>query len=364
MLEKQRSLKIFEASIKSDNTKQVYLTLLEKFKRWAEVKDFDDLLKADEKSIQRLVEDYVMYLKDKVSPNSFSSQLSPVMLFFIVNDVNLNITRLKKMYPEKIKRGGYGAYSKQDIQTMLDSTASKRTKAIILFFSSTGCRIGALVDLRMKHIKNMPHGCKSVLFYAGSIEEYLGFLTPEAAKELDSYIDDRIQDHERITPESPVIREHYSLGSAPAKNPSRQLLTETIKVVARHIKRQKTQTGRYNIPINHGFRKYFNYTLKMRKDANLSFCEKLMGHSTTIPLDNHYLPALEKDLFAEFFNAVPELTISDTEKQQIEIAQQKKKITNLEAKEREIEKLKARFDSVERLLERITISSENNNSNC
>ncbi len=102
----------------------------------------------------------------------------------------------------------------------------------------------------------------------------------------------------------------------------------------------------------------------MRKDANLSFCEKLMGHSTTIPLDNHYLPALEKDLFAEFFNAVPELTISDTEKQQIEIAQQKKKITNLEAKEREIEKLKARFDSVERLLERITIASDNNNSNC
>jgi len=81
-----------------------------------------------------------------------------------------------------------------------------------------------------------------------------------------------------------------------------------------------------------------------------------MGHSTTIPLDNHYLPVLEKNLFEEFLNAVPELTISDTEKQKIEIAQQKNKITKLEAKEREIEQLKARFDSVERLIERITIA--------
>jgi len=137
-MEKQRSLIIFEESIKSENTKHVYHYLLEKFKRWAKVESFDDLLKADEKSIQRLVEDYVIHLKNKVSPNSFSSQLSPIILFFMVNDVNLNTVRLKKMYPEKIKRGGYGAYTKQDIQTMLDSTSSNRTKAIILILSSSG----------------------------------------------------------------------------------------------------------------------------------------------------------------------------------------------------------------------------------
>ncbi len=33
-------------------------------------------------------------------------------------------------------------------------------------------------------------------------------------------------------------------------------------------------------------------------------------------------------------------------------------------KDDEIEKLKARFDSVERLLERVTITPNNNNSNC
>ena len=145
MLEKQRSLLIFKESIQSPNTKITYLYLLEKFKHWTGVKSYDDLLKADEKSIQRKVEDYVIHLKTKVSPNSFSSQLAPVILFYKLNDVNLNEVRLKKMYPEKVKRGGYGAYSKENIQTMLDSTTSRRTKAIILFFSSTGCRVGGLV---------------------------------------------------------------------------------------------------------------------------------------------------------------------------------------------------------------------------
>jgi len=101
----------------------------------------------------------------------------------------------------------------------------------------------------------------------------------------------------------------------------------------------------------------------MRKDANLSFCEKLMGHSTTIPLDNYYLPAQKQTLFDEFLKAVPELTISATERQKIEIDQQKKKITKLEAKDQEIEKLKARFDSVERLLDRVSNSSNQNKTN-
>jgi len=355
-MEKQRSLIIFEESIKSENTKHVYLYLLEMFMRWAKVETFDDLLKADEKSIQRKVEDYVIHLKTKISPNSFSSQLSPIILFYKLNDVNLNEVSLKKMYPEKIKRGGYGAYTKQDVQTMLDSTASKRTKAIILILSSTGCRVGALVELKMKHIENMPHGCKSVLFYAGSVEEYIGFLTPESTKAVDAYFDERIQDNERITQESPVIRERYTLGSLPAKSPSHQLISETMNWATRRIKRQKTQTGRYNIPKIHGIRKYFNLTLKMRKDANLSLCEKLIGHSTTIPLDNYYLPAKKAELFEEFQKAIPELTISDTEKQKIEIDQQKKKITKLEAKDQEIEQLKARFESIELLIERITIA--------
>ncbi len=109
-VEKPRSLLIFEESIKSDETKKAYFFALEKFRKFANVGNYNDLLKADEKSIQRLLEDFVISLKGKISPNTFNTQLSPVFLFYQVNDVNINKIRIKKMFPAKVKRSGYSAF--------------------------------------------------------------------------------------------------------------------------------------------------------------------------------------------------------------------------------------------------------------
>jgi len=50
-MSKSRCLVIFEASIKSEETKKNYLLMLDKYRKFAGVEDFDDLLKADENSI-------------------------------------------------------------------------------------------------------------------------------------------------------------------------------------------------------------------------------------------------------------------------------------------------------------------------
>ena len=334
----QRSLKIFEHSIRSDQTRDTYKYMLEKFRKWATVNNLDELLQADQKSIQRLIEDYVMYLKGKISPNSFTPQLAPVILFFQVNDINLNLIKIKKMYPDTVKKSGYGAYSREDIQSMLENTTKKRTKAIIHILSSTGCRAGALVGLKMKDIEDYEN-CKSVLFYAEDKEEYHGFLTPEACKALDDYLLERIRDNERFTPETPVFRESYQLASLPARHLSLQLLTEIIEVTLKNIKRVRTPNGRYTVQLVHGFRKYYNLVMKDRSDSNLSLCEKLMGHSVTIPLDNNYAPFSKEKLFEEFRKAIPELTISDVGRKQTLIESQKKKITELSKKEDRIQEL-------------------------
>jgi len=52
--------------------------------------------------------------------------------------------------------------------------------------------------------------------------------------------------------------------------------------------------------------------MKLRKDCNLSLSEKLMGHSVTVGLDNHYLPVTNESLFDEFRNAIPELIIEES----------------------------------------------------
>ena len=134
-------------------------------------------------------------------------------------------------------------------------------------------------------------------------------------------------------------------------------ITSTLgRYVKKFIGREKSKSGRYSIMSCHGFRKRFDTVLKSNRMVNISLAERLMGHSQTIPLDNAYFkPALEQ-LFDEYQKAIPELIISEVERQRIIISQQKQKISKLEAKDFEIEKLKTRLDCIERLSEIVSVS--------
>ena len=52
-MENQRCLEVFLQAIESTTAKN-YKIKLDKFMEWCKLKDYDDLLKADEKSIQRI----------------------------------------------------------------------------------------------------------------------------------------------------------------------------------------------------------------------------------------------------------------------------------------------------------------------
>ncbi len=353
-VQKPRCLIIFEESVKSEETKKNYLLMLNKFRRWASVENFDDLLKADQKSIQRLLEDYVISLKGKISPNTFNVQLAPVFLFYELNEIILNKTRLKKMYPAKVKRGGYGSYSLEELKKMLNCTRKKRTKACILILSSTGCRAMALCELKMKDIENYKNGCKIVTFYSDDTSEYIGFLTPEASKALDDYTEERIQAHEKITLDSPLIRESYSMGSLPAKPINNAMLQELIGMTLSDVKRKKDSSGRYNIPITGGFRKFFNLTMKIQEKVNISLVEKLMGHSVTVGLDNYYLPVSTEKLFEEFQKNIPNLTINDSERLRVENELKEKKIQELESDKKRISELELKMENINELLKRVS----------
>ncbi|MGH9999012.1 MAG: hypothetical protein ACRD90_04025 [Nitrosopumilaceae archaeon] len=154
----------------------------------------------------------MFYLKKTLSPNTIPPVFAALELFFTMNDKVIHSKKLRKMFPAKLKKSGYTAYSNEDVQKMLRNTSKKRSRAILLLLASTGCRIGAAPDLKIKNISKMPDDCKSVLFYEGSNEEYYGFLTPEASKALDEYLEEREKDGEKLTQESPLFRAKYRLG--------------------------------------------------------------------------------------------------------------------------------------------------------
>ena len=58
-MKKQRSVLLFEQTIKSKATLKNYTYQLNKFREWSKIKNYDGLLQAPQKQIQELLEDYV-----------------------------------------------------------------------------------------------------------------------------------------------------------------------------------------------------------------------------------------------------------------------------------------------------------------
>ncbi|MCH7647799.1 MAG: hypothetical protein IIA83_04240 [Thaumarchaeota archaeon] len=62
----QRSLLLFENSLKTEATREKYLYYLGRFKDFYKLKDYDSMLTIPIKQLQIMLEDYVMMLKKKV----------------------------------------------------------------------------------------------------------------------------------------------------------------------------------------------------------------------------------------------------------------------------------------------------------
>lgn len=285
--------------------------------------EHDALVTLKDSALQVMLEDYLFHLKKTVSPNSIPPKFASIELFFAMNDKVLNFKKIKKMFPEKIKKSGFEAWTTIDIQKMLLVCNTKRQRAIILFLSSTGVRLGVLPDLRIKHIKTKEENCKKVIVYEGAKEEYVTFLTPEAAQALDEYLDERRVDGEIISDSSYVFRKRYQVGSGKSHNMSNNSLADIISRIIRNSDVTREKNGkRFNVQINHGFRKRYSTVLKLISDVNQNIAEKLLGHKNG--LDGVYFVPTEEELFREFKKAIPELTVDSSSRLEIRLDQAKK----------------------------------------
>ena len=150
-------------------------------------------------------------------------------------------------------------------------------------------------------------------------DEYWGFLTPEATTALDVYLDWRKKQGDTLDEDSPIFCA-LSLGNKHhTNNPLSldgvfQILERTIK--RSNIKRIKKR-NRYNIQGVHGIRKFSNHALKMTEGMVGNIAEKLMAH--TVKLDDAYDRPTRDECYTEFCKAIPELTIDNSMKNQMEL---------------------------------------------
>jgi len=356
----QRSLLIFQNSVKSEETVKHYTWYLNKFKKFYKLKDYDSMVTIETRKIQEMIEDYVMEIKKTVNPNSVPSYVYPIKTFFEANDIDLKWRKIKKLFPAEIKKTGRSAYTTKDIGLMLDHTPHLRNQVIIHFLASTGCRIGALPELKIKHLTKMEN-CYAVLIYEDSLEEYTTFLTPEATQKLDAYLERRKADREYMDLESPIFRRKYRLGIEKVISMSVKSLSSVVLRALRNSgvrSNQLKKRGRYEKQTDHGFRKRFVTTLKSNVNVPVAYAERLAGHKVytdelgnKITLDDSYLTPEMKKLFEVFSQAIPELTIDQTEQLRLKNVRQEEKITKLKRSETHVETLQTLVEDMKEKIE-------------
>jgi len=331
---KSRSFTLFERGIKSLETKNVYTYSLHEFMKFTNISKYDHIVKLSTSKIQKLLENWVMDLDDRnLKSSTIRGKLGAIELFLEMNKKTYHKKILHKLIPSSdYIPGGEKPFTTEDIQRFLNSTTKLRTKALVHFLASTGVRPASITDpvLRLKHIEKMANGCKSVRVYDGSKEGYWAFLTPEASKSIDHYIDSRKLNREELTPESPLFAIsnpliHTTRNNYLSAKSVRHIMYDLIKAAG--IKRTK-DGNRFDKAATYGFRKRFNTILKLDININSNITEKLMAHRNG--LDGSYLKPTREQCFNEFRKAILDLTIDDSERDKIKIQLQNQEISELQ----------------------------------
>ncbi len=309
-MSRQRSWMRFEESIKSKYTKHNYVSHLKSFMSFINIKHSDELITIQNKQLQIYVEDYLIYLKNTINPNSLPTKFLGLKHFFVMNQIQLDWDLIHKMYPSKLKPIKLRCWTRSEIQQIMNTATNSRDRALILFLASTGVRIGIFDHpLQFGHTIKMPEGCMGITNYAGTVDEYWSFLTPQATTALRCYVAERVRHGENLTNASPLFRNLFSMKKVHDVRPLQW--SGARSVIARHVnksavKRIKNKL-RYDVQVDHGFRKFFNTTLKLDNQVNYNIAEKLMGHKNG--LDGIYLTPTIDQCFQEFRKVMHSLEI-------------------------------------------------------
>jgi len=328
---------------------QRFMKFAAEFKYVNHEEDFESLLEYDTEKITDILEDFVNYLEGQgLVCEAIKPTLAAPELFLEMN---------RKLWHKKLVRrgiqkedriqGGKAPATKEDIQQMLKyCERSLRKQAIIHFIASTGIRPAALVDpvLKIKHLKSMPnlndpinqpYYCYAVKVYDESNEGYSAFLTPEARKVIDRYLNGRKLQGEKLDDETPLFTTLGSRWNTKNNHLTDENMKEILGRIIKGAKIQRKKTGnRHDKSLVYMFRKRFNTILKLNGSVNSNITEKLMAHKKG--LDGTYLQPTLEECYREFFKVIPDLTIDDSERLRIRNNVLEKEKSDLEKKTEEI----------------------------
>ena len=327
-----QEIELFMDSIKSNETKIKYSSYLKKYMK---LQGLNDLLhETDPRLIEREIIDFINKMKKEgMNWGAIHNYVSMIVSFYKINDVVLNTTKITRFMPEQRKVKKDRDYTHEEISKMLE-IADERMRVVILLLASTGIRIGAIPSLKIRTVDDM-----KITVYENAKEEYFTFMTPECKQAIDSYLDMRSRYGEKLTDDSPLIREQFDIRDnfaiGTCKGIGRELLQWKLRDIARRSNVRSKQ-----VPIAHGFRKF---TMKQLVDSKINpeIREMLLGHK--IGLASAYYRPTEQEMYNEYMKAINSLTINEENRLKI-------KVRLLEGEKNEITKLRNGLDEMQSTL--------------
>ncbi len=187
------------SSLRSRHTKIKYDGCLQKYLNSAanrSLESLDQILGKESKIIESEIIGQLIEMKSQgMSFSTLSVYLAAMHSFFSINDISINRKKLARFVGEQESKYEYRSYTHDEISRLL-SLCDERGKAIVMLLATTGLRIGAIPELKLKHLQryNLEDGTHvyRIIAYATSGKyRYMTFCTPECAKILDEYLEYR-----------------------------------------------------------------------------------------------------------------------------------------------------------------------------
>lgn len=340
------SLDVFISTLKSSYTQREY-------KRYilAWLGDYDKFIedaKEDRRKVEDLLIGKIVSERERLAGASLSIAIAAIKSFMDYEEIEINWKRVKRTIP-KIRTVGADRPPSVDEVRLLLEVCNVRARAIVMIMISSGCRVGAFDYFCLKDYQKLSSGVGSLVIYRGTIEEHRSFLTPEACKALDRYLQDRIKAGEDMDRDSPLIREVFDADTirwkskgSPRHFGGRAASYHLYKLWLKSgVKKHKK--GRGDFKGCHGFRKFFKTRANqvMKSDD----VEILMGHSLGVA-SSYYHPETDY-LEKEYWKAVNLLTISEIE----EVRRESEKKLNL--KDQQIDQFERRLSGQDLVLAKI-----------
>jgi integrase len=347
------NLDVFGQSIKSEYTRVVYTTCLKKYFEFPGSSKFVNM--TDTRKIEDHITDFITSMKKEgKSFRAIYNYVSAICKYYRTKRVSLDTKHIREYLPEFKKSKKDRSYEYEEIRRLLD-IADERMRTVILLLASTGVRIGAIPGLRLKNIEKVEIDAATSIYkitvYEGFKEEYITFTTPECTVAIDSYLKMRERYGEKLNTNSFLIREQFDVRDPFAISKCKEVKANTLTIklidlaVRAGIRQKEVLEGkphgtiRNDVPIAHGFRKFFSTQLvNAEQNVKPELRWLLEGHNLKAN-DPAYVRTTEKRLQQEYEKAIDNLTIDPANRLQRTIETLKVDKSRLDSLEAKIQKL-------------------------